>query len=187
MHVNFGVTNGKLSNVLALDRSKYAIALSYAKCDSDYHFDYNSDQIKSTHNNSSDDGYKETTLEESDDINRKISLSDDFDQNKEILEDEKYKSYAIRVQSLNFSYKKLFLAKEKANKILQNCSIRVIEANIYALLGSSGCGKTTLLKCILGRLRPDSGDVRIFGDKPNTLESTIPGINLNITKILISM
>lgn len=33
----------------------------------------------------------------------------------------------------------------------------------YALCGSSGCGKTTLLKSILGHLPLESGEISIFG------------------------
>lgn len=34
---------------------------------------------------------------------------------------------------------------------------------IYGLLGASGCGKTSLLHCIVGLLKPDAGKVVIFG------------------------
>ncbi|OTF82149.1 hypothetical protein BLA29_013360, partial [Euroglyphus maynei] len=33
---------------------------------------------------------------------------------------------------------------------------------IYGLLGASGCGKTTLLRLILGQLSPCSGSIRVF-------------------------
>ncbi|CAG2175278.1 unnamed protein product, partial [Oppiella nova] len=46
---------------------------------------------------------------------------------------------------------------------------------IYGLLGSSGCGKTTLLRCALGRLRPKSGSISLFGHIPGTALSRVPG------------
>jgi ABC-type multidrug transport system ATPase subunit len=36
---------------------------------------------------------------------------------------------------------------------------------IYALLGSNGCGKTTLTRIILGLLKPESGFIRVFGQE----------------------
>ena len=50
----------------------------------------------------------------------------------------------------------------KPKQVLNNCSVNVPRAKIYSLLGSSGCGKTTLLKCILGIEKVSSGSVKIF-------------------------
>lgn len=37
----------------------------------------------------------------------------------------------------------------------------------YGLLGSSGCGKTTILGCIVGRKNFQHGEIRLFGKKIN--------------------
>ena len=42
--------------------------------------------------------------------------------------------------------------------------LRFEEGRSYALLGASGCGKTTLLNMIAGVLRPSEGEVRIDGE-----------------------
>ena len=42
--------------------------------------------------------------------------------------------------------------------------LRFEEGHSYALLGASGCGKTTLLNMIAGVLRPSEGEVRIDGE-----------------------
>lgn len=48
----------------------------------------------------------------------------------------------------------------------------------YALLGASGCGKTTLLRCCLGYLRQNSGVITVMGNYPNSRCSQIPGREL---------
>jgi phospholipid/cholesterol/gamma-HCH transport system ATP-binding protein len=47
--------------------------------------------------------------------------------------------------------------------VLKNITTRFFESEIRVILGTSGCGKTTLLKSIIGLLKPSSGQVRIFG------------------------
>ncbi|XP_077547876.1 ABC transporter G family member 20-like [Haemaphysalis longicornis] len=54
----------------------------------------------------------------------------------------------------------------------------VPRGGIYALLGSSGCGKTTLLRCVMGRKRYQNGTIRVFDMKPGTPGSKIPGSNV---------
>ena len=45
----------------------------------------------------------------------------------------------------------------------------------YGLLGASGCGKTTLLRCVLGRLPIQSGHILILGKPPGTRGHSVPG------------
>jgi ABC-type multidrug transport system ATPase subunit len=42
-------------------------------------------------------------------------------------------------------------------------------------LGASGCGKTTLLSCIVGRRRLNSGEIWVLGGKPGSPGSGVPG------------
>ncbi|XP_032597383.1 ABC transporter G family member 23 isoform X5 [Drosophila grimshawi] len=70
---------------------------------------------------------------------------------------------------------KVYGKKKNANKVLNNLNMTVPKGTIYGLLGASGCGKTTLLSCIVGRRRLDSGDIFVLGGKPGTRGSGVPG------------
>jgi phospholipid/cholesterol/gamma-HCH transport system ATP-binding protein len=47
--------------------------------------------------------------------------------------------------------------------VLRDISLTVGRGQTLAVIGESGCGKTVLLKTIIGLLRPSSGDVRFDG------------------------
>ncbi|MBD3195238.1 MAG: ATP-binding cassette domain-containing protein [Candidatus Lokiarchaeota archaeon] len=65
--------------------------------------------------------------------------------------------YSIEIQNLNFSYNSKFNIEDLSLKIKKN--------EIFALIGNNGSGKTTLLRLIVGLLKPNSGDIQIFGEK----------------------
>lgn len=48
--------------------------------------------------------------------------------------------------------------------VLRNCTASFRERSVVALLGPNGRGKTTLLKLIIGTLKPSVGVVRVQGD-----------------------
>jgi phospholipid/cholesterol/gamma-HCH transport system ATP-binding protein len=59
--------------------------------------------------------------------------------------------------------------------VLDGVNARFEESRIRVILGTSGCGKTTLLKCMIGLIRPAAGTVRIFGSTltdPDSAETT---------------
>jgi ABC-type Fe3+/spermidine/putrescine transport system ATPase subunit len=49
-------------------------------------------------------------------------------------------------------------------RVLDHVSLGVERGEMIALLGSSGCGKTTLLRAIAGFVTPDSGVIRVGGE-----------------------
>jgi lantibiotic transport system ATP-binding protein len=51
----------------------------------------------------------------------------------------------------------------KDNIVLDGININVKEGSIYGFLGPNGAGKTTTLRLILGLLRQQEGDIRVFG------------------------
>lgn len=66
---------------------------------------------------------------------------------------------AVQVENVTFSYN-----RRVTN--LENVNLLVPRGTIYGLLGPSGCSKTTLLRCIVGRLKPRAGTITVFGYQP---------------------
>lgn len=50
--------------------------------------------------------------------------------------------------------------------VLDGINLTVYKNDFLGIIGPNGGGKTTLLKVILGLIRPSSGEVRIMGKKP---------------------
>lgn len=50
-----------------------------------------------------------------------------------------------------------------AKQVLRGVNLRLEAGQSLVIIGGSGTGKSVMIKCILGLLRPDSGDVRIDG------------------------
>lgn len=52
------------------------------------------------------------------------------------------------------------------NTVLEDVSLDVDEGSVVALVGHNGAGKTTMIKLLLGLIRPCRGNVRILGLDP---------------------
>jgi zinc transport system ATP-binding protein len=50
---------------------------------------------------------------------------------------------------------------------VDNASFTVEQGDFLGIIGPNGGGKTTLLRLMLGLLRPDTGDIRLFGAAPS--------------------
>ncbi|MGN6566076.1 MAG: ABC transporter ATP-binding protein [Thermomicrobiales bacterium] len=65
------------------------------------------------------------------------------------------KNVAIQVQGLQKSYKDL--------QVLKGVDFDVARGSIFALLGSNGAGKTTIVRILTTLLKPDAGTARVNG------------------------
>lgn len=76
--------------------------------------------------------------------------------------------YAVSCDSINVTFDQ---------PILCDLNLKIPPCSIYGLVGSSGCGKTTLIRCIWGYIKPNSGTIRTLGFVPNVNvpQSVIPG------------
>lgn len=64
---------------------------------------------------------------------------------------------AVRFDDVHFSYGSI--------GVLEGASFHIHEGEFAALLGPNGSGKTTVLKLLLGLLKPDTGQVLVFGEE----------------------
>lgn len=64
-------------------------------------------------------------------------------------------STLIDLENVCFSYEK--------RTVLENIALQVKEGEFWALIGPNGSGKSTLINIILGLLKPDKGEVKLFG------------------------
>src|SRR5260221_1619762 len=67
----------------------------------------------------------------------------------------------IEVKNVSFSY--------GDHKVLNNINLNVHRGDYLGVIGPNGGGKTTLIKLILGLLKPSSGEVLIFDEPVNKL------------------
>jgi phospholipid/cholesterol/gamma-HCH transport system ATP-binding protein len=61
----------------------------------------------------------------------------------------------VEIDDVHFDY--------GSNKVLKGIKLGIPRGKVVAILGVSGCGKTTLLRAIGGQLRPKQGSVKVAG------------------------
>lgn len=71
----------------------------------------------------------------------------------------------IEIKGLSFGYSK--------ELILRDIDLNVEKEDFLAIIGPNGGGKSTLLKAILGQIKPQKGSVKVLGSEPCEKLSTI--------------
>ncbi len=56
------------------------------------------------------------------------------------------------------------LTRTFGSRGIHDLTLRVDAGDVYGFLGPNGAGKTTAMRCILGLIRRDAGEIRIFGE-----------------------
>jgi zinc transport system ATP-binding protein len=78
----------------------------------------------------------------------------------------------VNINDLNFSYNE--------EPVLQDVNFSVRQRDFIAIIGPNGGGKTTLLKLILGLLKPDTGSILVDGQAPQKASACIGYVPQNV-------
>ena len=71
-----------------------------------------------------------------------------------------------------------------SHKVLNDLSFKIDTATTTVIIGRSGCGKSVLLKHIIGLIRPDSGKVMVDGEDVTALgENELNGLRMKISMV----
>lgn len=62
----------------------------------------------------------------------------------------------LKIENLSFAYGKI--------QALSDISFELEEGEIMAIIGANGAGKSTMLKCIAGLLKPQSGNISYYNE-----------------------
>ncbi len=71
----------------------------------------------------------------------------------------------IRVRDLRKSF--------PGRHVLDGVSFDVARGEAFVIIGGSGCGKSVTLKCILGLIRPDAGEIMIDGTAVRSADAAL--------------
>jgi len=72
--------------------------------------------------------------------------------------------HLLEVKNLSFGYDE--------RDVLTDISFQLMRGEILFLLGPNGCGKTTLLDCVLGFLKPRQGDIYLNGSNMKEINAS---------------
>lgn len=71
----------------------------------------------------------------------------------------------VEINNVSFAY--------NGEIALQDVSLEIRQGDFMAMIGPNGGGKTTLLKLILGLLKPDKGSIRVTGKSTQKAQASI--------------
>ncbi len=83
--------------------------------------------------------------------------------------DDNIPALECRNVSQTFMIKTGIFSQKRPLKAVENVNLSVDRGEVIAIVGESGCGKTTLAKMLLGLLPPTSGEINLDGTPINTV------------------
>jgi zinc transport system ATP-binding protein len=84
---------------------------------------------------------------------------------------------AISLKNVSFGYSK--------TRVLDRVNLSIPQGEFWALIGPNGGGKTTLLKLILGLLKPWEGEIKVFGKPAKEIATKIGYVPQQVRKNML--
>ena len=69
----------------------------------------------------------------------------------------------VEIQNVSFGY-------DAARPVLRDINLAIPRGAVVGIMGQSGCGKTTLLRIIMGAYLPSRGEARVLGRATRELD-----------------
>ena len=79
----------------------------------------------------------------------------------------------VTVEHVDFSY-------NGEDAVLSDINLTIREYDFMAVIGPNGGGKSTLIRLILGLLKPDKGRIRVLGERPGKLTQALGYVPQNV-------
>lgn len=73
----------------------------------------------------------------------------------------------LLIRDLSFHYR-----QEEQRDVFSGVSLSIEEGEVFTLIGPNGTGKSTLIRCIGGLLKANTGEIKIGGEDIDTLSSS---------------
>ena len=73
------------------------------------------------------------------------------------------KDVVVGIENVSFAY-------DASRQVLRDVSLSIPRGSVVGIMGQSGCGKTTLLRIIMGALKPSAGRARVLGEDTGALD-----------------
>ena len=78
----------------------------------------------------------------------------------------------VEIENVSFAY--------NGDAVLEEVNLAIQPGEFMAMIGPNGGGKTTLLRLMLGLLKPDTGDIRVFGRSARKASSSVGYVPQNV-------